>query len=652
MIPNLDPRVADNILQYLSYELQRCKGDRTGLEEDWIRYSTAYRAKPKEKIKEFPWKNAANLTIPVMATDVDTTVAALLGVIFGSPNIWSCEGLRPDWLDYAARMEEFLEYAQETELGMYAVVVDWVTEIAKLGTGILKQRYRREQKKMWEWREVGPNQTIQQMVRRLAVDRPDVSHVLLSNFYIPGSAMDVEQAAWVGERLELNWTQLDARVRAGIYREDLMTKIGADWRRRQQPQSPYADYQRAQEELDNFVPGLRDNFELFEFWLDADVGDVIDPTSGQPLSQAGELSSLVCTVHIPTMTYARIDFNPFFHQEKPYSAARFLKVEGRFYGIGLGEMQHQFQEEISTMHNQRIDGNTIRNVPAFKGRRGSVRQDEPIWPGRTILMDSPADDLLPMVMGQGATDTVQEETLTLQYARERPGISDYQRGGAGNPAISYSTATTTIEMLKQGRLRLDQVLREIQGALTETGQRVVELYQQFDQGGKPYLVMGDKDGQVVEQVLHFPLDTIRLGIAVKTTATNAQVNKETRIRTDQIVLGLVMQFYQQLFGAMQIVVNPQLPPPLRILAIQMIQGGTAIARRILDAYGTQDIDKIIPDMEQLSALTQQLGGISPQPAFGQGGAGLGPGPSQPLGLPAGPTNAQGAAGPVYSQTAA
>jgi hypothetical protein len=232
----------------------------------------------------------------------------------------------------------------------------------------------------------------------------------------------------------------------------------------------------------------------------------------------------------------------------------------------------------------------------------------------------------------------------LQYARQRSGVSDYQRGGAGNPAISYSTATTTIELLKQGKLRLDQVLREVQAALTETGQRVVELMQQFDQVGKPYLVMGDKDGQVVEQVLHFPLDTIRLGVAIKTTATNAQLNRETKIRTDQIIMGLVMQFYQQLFGAMQVVVNPQLPPPLRVLAVQMIQGGTVLARRILDTYGTQDLDRIIPDMEQLNGLTQQLGGITgAQPQPGSGGAPMGPGAGGPPGLPVDPTGYQGAA---------
>lgn len=630
MIPDLNPRAADNILQYLTYELQRVKGERSEKEADWARWAEIYRARPKTKVKDFPFRGASNLVIPVMATDVDTTVAAVMGVLYGAPNLWSCEGLRPDALNYAARLEEFLEWAQEQELSMYSTTHDWINEAVKLGTGILKQRYLREQKKVFEWRELGPGRTTQQVVRKLVTDRPEVRWVPLNNFYIPANAPDVADAPWCGERLELTWSQIDARVRAGIYREDLMSKLGIHWRD-QQPKSQYSGYQDKQAELDNFMPGIGDKFELFEFWLDADLGD-------------GEPTALVCTIHIPSNTYARIDYNPFFFQEKPYSATRFVRIEGQFYGLGLGEMQGMFQEEISTMHNQRIDGNTIRNTVLFKARRGAVKADEPIWPSRIFLLDDPVNDLLPMSMGVGSSDTIGDEQFTLRYSRQRAGISDYEMGGAGNPAISYSAATTTVEMLKQGRMRLDQFLRECHKGLSETGQRVVELYQQFDQGGKPYLVMGDKDGEVVNQILHFPLDTIRLGVAVRTTATNAQYNRETKIRTDQVIYGLVMQFYQQLFMAMQIVVNPQLPPPLRILATQMIHGGTTLARRILDTYGTQDLDQIIPDLSALNDISQQLGGLAPQQAVGPGGAPVGQSPQGSAGLPSGSAGPAGLLG--------
>lgn len=631
MIQNLDKRTVDNLIQWLVYELDRTRSERAPLEEDWIRYQQVYRAKPENRSRDFPFKGAANFVVPVAATDVDITVAGVMGTIYSAPNLWSTEALRPDWLNFAPRLEEYLEFAQETELGMYRTSLEWITEIVKLGTGILKQRYLREEKQVYEWRETQTGQsgqqprTLEQIVRRMTTNRPDVRRVALPNLYVPGTATTIADAGWVAERLELSWTQLEARVRARIYSQDFIAKIGAHWRG-QQAKTPFQNYQTAQEQLDNFLPSQRDKFEVFEFWTDYDI-----QRTGEPLP-------IVCTIHLPTMSYGRVDYNPFFYQEKPYSAARFLVQEGRFYGIGLVEMQESIQDVISTMQCQRVDNATIRNTTLLKARRGSgVRADEPIWPGRIFLVDNPQEDLVPMPMGYPAESTIDDENQIYSYGQRRGGVSDYQAGGAGNPALSYSTATTTVEMLKQGKMRLDQFLREVERALSETGQRVAELYQQYDQAGKPYVVMGDQDGAVVQRVLQFPLDTIRLGVAIKVTSTNAQVNRETKIRTDQIIFSTVTTAYQQLFQAMTIVVNPQVPPPLRALAFQMIQGGTILVRRILDTYGQQDLDAILPSVEQLNALVTEFAGASGAPGPGQPPVGVGPAqaPRVPVGAPGG-----------------
>jgi hypothetical protein len=611
-----DRRNLDNLLQYLTSELHRVRSERQPMEADWARIQALYRAQPETPERTFPWKGAANLVVPVVATDVDTTVAGLMGALWASPNLWSTEALRPDWVDFSARLAECLKWAQDAELGMYEVTSDWITELTKLGTGILKWRYRRETKLMYEWREQ-PGGTLAQMVTRQAYNRPEVRRVALADFFIPGTAADIEEAPWCGERITLNWQQLESRVRQGIYAPDTLDRIGYYWRQTQ-GRTEFQQYQNIQEQLDHFIPGVGDRFEFFEFWTNYDI------------MRRGEPQAVLCTVHVPTMTYARVDFNPFFNQEKPYAAARFIRQEGRFYGLGLGHILDSFQEEISAMHCQRLDNGTVRNAAVFKGKRGSgVKADEQIWPGRVILMDDPQNDLVPMNMGAGlAGSTIPDEEFTLQYARQRSSISDYQRGGAGNPAISYSAATTTVEMLRQGKLRLDQVLREIQSGLGKVGRGVTELFQQFDQQGKFYMVMGAKDGAQLQQVLTFPLDMVRSGVAIRVTATSAQLSKEAQVRTNQIVFGMVMGFYQQMMQAMSVAFNPQVPPPMQQMAMAWIQGGAVLARRMLDEYDIQDADRIIPDLGAPSAPQQTFG----QPAL-YGGPPVAQGFAQQQGLP-------------------
>jgi hypothetical protein len=626
-----DYRNVDNLRQWLVESLTRTRSERAPLEQDWIRFAQLYDAQPALREQTFPFKGAANVVIPVAATDVDTTVAALMGSIYASPNIWSSEARRPDWIEYAARVQEFMEAVQETELKMYPTVLEWVTEITKLGTGILKRRYVKENRKVWEFREQGPGQPLAQMVRRLVANRPEIKRVALPDFYIPATASGIGAAPWTAERLQLSWHALESRVRAGIYLPDALDRIGFHWRQ-SQPRTAFGQYQYAQEALDRFIPSFGDLFEIFEFWTDYDI------------DRDGEPEALVCTLHLPSNTYLRIDYNPFFSQEKPYDAARFLVQEGRFYGIGLCKMLEMFQEEITVMHRQRIDSGTVRNAAVFKGRKGaSLPTDLQVWPGRVIMMDNPESDLLPMPMGLGVESTINDEQFILEYAHQRSSISDYQRGGAGTPAISYSTATTTVEMLRQGRLRLDQVLREINSALGNMGQGALELYQQFDQQGKPFLLMGPQDGQIVQAVLQFPMDLIRNGISIKVTATNAQLNKETQIRTTQIVFGLVMQFYQQVLQAMQIAFNPMLPLQMQQAALHMIIGGATLARRTLDIYEIQDRDQIIPDIGGLLAQPQQQPGLGPPPGYG--GAPMGPGPGFAPGMAALPPGPGAAYGP-------
>jgi hypothetical protein len=611
MIPQeyVSPRAMAVLSEYVRTELFQAEGERRPLEDKWLKYHRGYRCVPEFEVKEFPFVGASNLVVPVIATDVDTIFSRLMGILFAPQNLWSVRPLNDETVDLAPRLEEFLTWAQNAELGVYDSVADWILELCKLGTGVLKQRYRREQKSVFRFRETpeGISQQIQQM---LVKDNPVVEHVSLWDFYLPASANNIIDSPWVSERIRLNWNQIQSRMRAGLYQggEHLSAWHGKD--------RGHWLLQQAQT-MDAYSPGLGDKFDLDEVWLDFDI------------SGSGEPMALVCTLHRPSMTWLRVDFNPFLNQEKPFSAARYLRVEKRFYGIGLAEMLEGFQEEVSTLHNQRVDNKTLSNSTMFKGRKGvGIKEDEPIWPGRWFLLDD-MSDVEPMQMGQRFDSTVEDEQLSLQYATKRTGVNDYISGDF-SPAMGYSTASVGVQQLKEAAKRFDQTIREIRVALAETGTRVLELYQQFDQHGKEYMAMGEKDGELLHQVLQFPLELIRMGVGVEVTATSAAFNKEVEIRTNTIIMQQVMQYYQQLMMALSYYLNPQLPEPIRNAALQMALGGSILLRRILDNYGIQDIDRLVPELkelltsgnQQLSSLGAGVGGQALPPAAAGGSPGM------------------------------
>lgn len=621
MIPynELNLNAAGVLMNYLREEITRALNDRRPLEEQWLRWQRMYKAIPEQEIKEHPFYGAANLVLPVIATDVDTIFSRLMGILFTPPNLWSCQPLREDAVQWAPRLQEFLRWAQNNELEAYDSTADFLLELAKLGTGVLKQRYRRKMEEVYEYRET-PYGTIQQHSNVLTKDSPVQQHVSLWDFLVPaGTTNRLQDAPWCAERITLTWAQLQERIAQGIYQAS--DRLAA-WHARDRGSWITQELQR----MDRFMPTLADKFELWEVWTKFDIRGV-----GRPVS-------VVCTIHLPTMTYLRIDYNPFFHQEYPYSIARYLRQEKRFYGIGLAEMGETFQEEGSTMHNQRLDSHTIANSTMMKGRKGiGIKEDEPIFPGRWFLVDQ-MDDVQSLPMGRNYDSSVQDEQATMSYRVARTGVNDYITG-ASSASVGYAAAFTNQMQEQRAGERFQQTLREIREALGDSGKRLVELYQQFNQGGKVFSVMGPREGEIVTQVLQFPLELIRHSVSVEVTATNATLNKDMQVRTNTILMEMMTQFYAQLMQGMGLIMNPQLPMPMKQLAYQMILGGVTLMRRLLDSYDVQDIDAIVPRIEEILNGGQQqlntIGGMAGQGAYpGGGGAFAGALPSP--GMAAGP----------------
>lgn len=617
MIPSgqYDQKRADNLLWWLIEELRRNMSDRSALEAQWLRWEKVYRARPAAEKKNFPHENASNLVVPLAATDVDTLFSRMMGLLFEPSNLWSVTAQRPELIDYASAVQEFMEWAQQNEIKPYHSVGNWLLELHKLGTGILKQRYTREMKKVFEWREIG-QQTWQQQAVILLKDHPTLDHVRLWDFFQPFGFRTIQDAPWCAERVRLTWSQFMNRVKQGIYIN--ADKVG-NWF--QNP--PSNRVQQGMDDLSLFRPSINSQMEFYEFWLDYDIdGDGWD-------------EALICTIHLDSQTYVRLDYNPFFNQEKPYSSANFMRDTNSFYGIGLCEMLDQYQEEITALHNQRIDNGTVTNSQTYAIAKGNthIKAREPIYPGKIWLLNDPKD-ISPVPLGAGMGSAlaaqVESEQVSRQEAQRRTGVNDYVQANA-SPSVGYGAAYTTQQMLLQSDKRFGETLRMVRDSLSESGTRILELYQQYNQGGKPFVANGMEEGQLVDTVLKFPLDLIRKGLLVGVTAIDSQTSKEAQIRTTTLVFQQLGQFYQNYMMMMSYITNPQMPPQIKQVAMQAAEGSAVLMRRLLDLYGQHDYERMIPELDG-GQHAQQLQLSNLRAILQSGTAGNSGGPQGPSGV--------------------
>jgi hypothetical protein len=149
----IDRRAYGYLVEFLREDIQRTLGERRGLEERWMKWHRQYKAQPDRAVKEFPFLGASNLVLPVGAIDVDTIFSRLAGIIDAPGHVWATRPLREDMVEYAPRLQEFLQWAQGAELGVYPAMADWLMELCKIGTSVLKERYKREEKLVYEFRE-------------------------------------------------------------------------------------------------------------------------------------------------------------------------------------------------------------------------------------------------------------------------------------------------------------------------------------------------------------------------------------------------------------------------------------------------------------------------------------------------------------------
>src|SRR5439155_11816994 len=108
-----------------------------------VKWRKAYEATPREKTREFPFYNASNLVVPIIATFSDTLLARVMSAVLKTRPVWVAKifGSHKD-IDDTVRtaLEEFMEYVgiEPTELDLYRVYHEWFGEGIKYGTSVLK----------------------------------------------------------------------------------------------------------------------------------------------------------------------------------------------------------------------------------------------------------------------------------------------------------------------------------------------------------------------------------------------------------------------------------------------------------------------------------------------------------------------------------
>jgi hypothetical protein len=510
--------------------------------------------------------------------------------------------------DIAKSVEGQMEWSQKTEFDMYTAVKSNAIETVQMGWSWLKTIWEIKSRRVWN----PSTRTYNDIISRF----PCV-------YYIPNTSMLTQvgvdnplEGEWIGQILDVTDGSLRLKQLDGIYKnvEDVIASK-EDPLAREASSKDYTSTRRTK--LNRF----------YELWLDFPLEGVEKP----PVS-------IVLTYHRPTQTIMRCIYNPSFTGQTPYTKTRFVEFRGsKAEGFGIVDQLKFMQDELSTIHNQTLDNATIANTRWFLGKRGTVKADTRIWPGRFLTTPNPESDIKVMQMGEVYNSMRNLEMSVMSYQERRSGISDYSLGRESSVMGDRATATGTLAIIQEGNRRFDLNVRDMRQSYGSIGRMLFELNHQYRPKGLSYITQGPK-GALTEFAFDMPDEIISNMLGFELTASSATINRQVEQAGLLQVLGILTQNMQAGQQAAMLLANPQIPPQVKEYTASYMESLTQMVERVMLTFDQPPID--IPDLMQ--SFQPQPGQVPPV------GGGGGNGVQGPPGAMGGPP---GAGGPGIPGTA-
>lgn len=589
---NLSADKQKKIVDWLSDEIGSVLKSRGDLEAQWILWNKQFEAKPDSDVKNFPFERASNIVAPVQSTIVNTFVAREYNTLFGVRPLWTVRAQSKQWTDHALPTQQLLEFSQRRELKFPVNCIEWLYDIANMGTGFIKLPWVIETKKGKQYDGEGNIVPYEYSVS----DGPRFIPIPIKDLiFPPDSIQDLQLTPWLAHRFRLRYPTLLAREKAGIYINiEKISKYFTEQADRLTEEQERIEYLMRMENIEEY--------ELFEVWCDYDYDN------------DGVQEACVLTISIDGSALIRPILNPYSHHLRPFDRATLFPRAHRIYGIGYGQKLQRLQEAMTTAVNQAIDNNTISNTKCFKAKRGKgIKPNQKLYTGKFFMLDD-LNDLDVFDLGTLNPHITTIVNFLQNFIERDSAVSDYNMGRESSVVGSGATATSTLALIQEGTKIFDFLLNNIRNPLTRVAYMLQSMYAQFKPTGVTFPLLGEEDAALVEQTWTVPPSSVGC-LQFDLTASSAYVNETVERESWRMLFDLVVGFYSKIVEVSQIVFDPAAPPQLKMLLGKMAASGQLIMERLLGHWNNKDADRLIISKEEIAQMIN-AGVTNPSPPPG------------------------------------
>ncbi len=555
--------------------------------------------KPREEVKSFPWQNAANLVVQLVASFTDQLAARMMMGIYNTQPLFPLKimgtvdaRLRPE------RKRELIEDMLSSmaldplALNLIEVEYSWFRNAIAYGCQALKINLVRER---------FSTATKDKGIRvEEGYEGPEVVPIDYEDFLMPPEAMPVERMPFKAQAIHMSRFQIEERIMSGAWDKDEGERILSAGSETQDDQ-PRKELQSDQKISPS---GTRESqiFTVYECHVKFPKGD--------------NIFDCILTLHPETKSFPKAIFR-FYPSDIP--AFILLRFGGssspgsRSYGLGMIEALQDYQEEVSQIHNQRRDAATAANTNVLRVTPGSQLDTmTTIYP--MGIIPAPPGSIEWLSLGRNPIETIQDENLVRMEAAERAGVHpSFSGSGAGglNKRGVYS-AMGTMSVMQEGNSRTDMNLALFRNAHVLLGRTLLNIYAHYGISRKMLKSYGEDRILIEEGLEAYQSGNLQLVVHPGTASVNREVEKQNLM----LMMQNLRQHYQQALSMLQMIENPMTPPDTRKYMAKALHSMDTLMEWTIRNFGIRG-QEFVPDTESMLEKTQQPAQMQNQPQLPQ-----------------------------------
>lgn len=566
-------------------------------EEKIVKWRAAYEARPSAETRQFPFQNASNLVIPLIAIHTDTLHAQIMAAVFKTDPIVLAKVLGdfgPESDQLKEAFEEYMQYVaiEPEELDLYRVYNEGYRECIKYGMVTYKCPWEDKTRDFIIPGGDGSG-NIRDFLTKTVYAGPRPEKLPFSSFYFPIMAKRLEDMDIKCHKRVMLQHELEERKFTDVYDRNKTDEV----LKMPDRTSPTNEQTEKEETLGAKTTGAygHKEWDVWECYLTWRYNDEIFAPK------------MIVTYHEKSNKILRCVYDNF--DKEWFVGARMAHRDDMYPGYGFAETLWMFQEGASETYNGYRDNQTVANTRVWRVHPDSkLHQGYRIYP--SCMLPADVGEIEPLAHGDVSNINLDELRLLLELAERRSGVSPPQQGmGAGtmNKKGVYS-AMGTMSLIQEGNSRKDLNVSDMRDSHVRLMRLIGYQYGIFGPDAryhKERLELFGKKAPLIKEALSL---IVAKKMGLPCYSSTASINKEVEKQNDVMLSQIMARHYQtiaQLLGSMQSMMTP---PQVKEYFAEVVVASNMLMKKILRNFGHDEVERLVPD-----PMKQKPGGQNAQP---------------------------------------